>query len=60
MNGDESLKTELAKAIAECERLREENARLRLHIREDIEGGHQDVERLSSSGDVKAHTHQPL
>ena len=55
MNNDEVLKAELAKAVAECERLREENAQLRLRIGEDIEGVHQDVERLSSNGDVKAH-----
>ena len=55
MNSDEILKAELAKAVAECERLREENARLRLRIGEDLEGGHQDVERPSLSGDVKAH-----
>ena len=54
MNNDEVLKAELAKAVAECERLREENAQLRLRIGEDIEGIHQDVERPSSSGDVKA------
>ena len=55
MNSVEILKAELAKAVAECERLREENAQLRLRIGEDIEGVHQDVERLSSNGDVKAH-----
>lgn len=54
MNNDEVLKAELAKAVAECERLREENAQLRLRIGEDIEGIHQDVERPSSSGDEKA------
>jgi hypothetical protein len=30
VNSDEILKAELAKALAECERLREENAQLRL------------------------------
>lgn len=55
MNSNEILKAELAKALAECERLREENAQLRLRIGEDLEGGHQDGERLSSSIDVKAH-----
>jgi hypothetical protein len=55
VNSDEVLKAELAKAVAECERLREENARLRLRIGEDLEGGPQDVERPSSSGDIKAH-----
>ena len=55
MNSDEILKAELAKAVAECERLREENARLRLRIGEDLEGSHQDVERPSLSGEVKAH-----
>jgi hypothetical protein len=55
VNSDEILKAELAKATAECERLREENARLRLRIDEDLEDGHQDVERPSLSGDVKAH-----
>ena len=55
MSSDETLKAELAKAIAECERLREENARLRLRIGEDLEGGHQEVERPSLIGDVKAH-----
>jgi regulator of replication initiation timing len=44
VNSDEILKAELAKALAECERLREENAQLRLRIGEDLEGGHQDVE----------------
>jgi superfamily II DNA or RNA helicase len=55
VNSDEILKAELAKALAECERLREENARLRLRIGEDLEGDHQDVERPSLSVDVKAH-----
>ena len=55
MNSDEILKAELAKALAECERLREENARLRLRIGEDLEGDHQDVLRPSLSVDVKAH-----
>jgi hypothetical protein len=32
MGNDEILKTELAKAIAECELLREENARLKLRV----------------------------
>lgn len=54
MDSDGTLKAELAKAIAECERLREENARLRLRISETPEGAHQDVERLRSSGEVKA------
>lgn len=54
MNSDEILKAELAKALAECERLREENARLRLRVGEDIKGDHQDVERPSLNGDVKA------
>ena len=56
MNSVEILKAALAKAIAECERLREENARLRLRIGEDLEGDHQDVERPSLNGDVKAPT----
>ena len=34
MGSDEILKAELEQAVAECERLREENARLRLHVRE--------------------------
>ena len=55
MNSDEILKAELAKALAECERLRKENARLRLRIGEDIEGDHKDVERPSLNGDVKGH-----
>ncbi len=55
MNSDEILKAELAKAIAECERLRKENAQLRLRIGEDLEGDHQDVERPPLHGDVKAH-----
>jgi len=55
VNSDEILKAELAKALAECERLREENARLRLCIGKDLEGGHQDVERPSLNGDVRAH-----
>jgi regulator of replication initiation timing len=54
MGSDETLKAELAKAITECERLREENARLRLRIGEAPEGAHQDVERPRSSGEVKA------
>lgn len=54
MSSDETLKAELAKAIAECERLREENVRLRLRIGEAPEGAHQDVERPRSSGEVKA------
>jgi hypothetical protein len=40
----------------ECERLREENARLRLRIGEDFEGAHQDVERPSLNDDVKGHS----
>jgi hypothetical protein len=39
----------------QCERLREENARLRLRIGDDLEGDHQDVERPSLNGDVKGH-----
>ena len=54
MNSDEALKAELAKAIAECERLREENARLRLRIGKAPEGAHQDIERPRSIGEVKA------
>ena len=54
MNSDEILKAELAKALAECERLREENARLRLRVGEDLKGDDQDVERPSLNGDVKA------
>jgi len=41
VNSDEILKAELAKALAECECLREENARLRLRIGEDPGGDHQ-------------------
>ena len=55
MNSDEVLKAELAKALAECERLRKENARLRLRIGEDLEGDHLDVERPSLNGDVKVY-----
>jgi len=55
VTSDDDLKAELAKAVAECERLREENARLRLRIGEDLEGDHQDVEGPPSSGDVKTH-----
>jgi hypothetical protein len=55
VNNDEILKAELAKALAECKRLREENARLRLRIGEDLEADHQDVERPSLNDDVKAH-----
>ena len=54
MGSDETQKTELAKAIAECERLREENARLRLRIGEAPEGAHQDIERPRSRGEAKA------
>ena len=54
MNNDELLKAELAKTVAECERLREENARLRLRIGEDFEDDHQDVECPSLNGAVKA------
>jgi len=32
MGNDEILKAELEKAVAECERLREENARLRVQL----------------------------
>jgi hypothetical protein len=60
VNSDEILKAELVKAIAKCERLREENAWLRLPIGEDPEGDHQDVERPSSKGSSKGDTHQPL
>jgi hypothetical protein len=55
VNSDEILKAELAKTLAECERLREENAQLRLRIGEDLEGGHQDAEHPSLDGDVRAH-----
>jgi regulator of replication initiation timing len=55
VNSGEVLKAELAKALAECERLRKENARLRLRIGEDLEGDLQDVERPSLNRDVKAH-----
>jgi len=55
VNNDEMLKAELAKARAECERLREENARLRLRIGEDLESDHQDVELPTPSDTVKAH-----
>jgi hypothetical protein len=34
VGSDEILKAELEQAVAECERLREENARLRLRVRE--------------------------
>lgn len=54
MGSDETLKAELAKAIAECERLREENARLRLRMGEAPEGAHNDVDQPRSSGDVKS------
>jgi len=54
MGSDETLKAELAKAIAECERLREENVRLRLRIGEAPEGAHQDVDQPRSSGEVKS------
>jgi hypothetical protein len=54
VNSDEILKAELAKALAECGRLREENARLRLRVGDDLKGDHQDVERPSLNGDVKA------
>ena len=56
MGSDETLKAELAKAIAECERLREENARLRLRIGEASEGAHQDVEQPTSRDDAKANS----
>jgi len=52
VNSDEILKAELAKVLAECERLREENARLRFRVGEDLKGDHQDVERPSLNGDV--------
>ena len=55
MDSDEVLKAELAKAIAECGHLREENARLKLRIGEAPEGGHQDFEPLPPSGDGRAH-----
>jgi len=55
VNSDEILKAEFAKALAECERLREENARLKLRMGEDLESGHQDVERTTPSDEVKAH-----
>jgi hypothetical protein len=53
VNGDENLKAELAKAVAECEHLRDENARLRLRI-----GGAPDTrppspERLPSVSEEK-------
>lgn len=54
MGSDETLRAELAKAITECERLREESARLRLCIGEAPEGAHQDVERPRLSGEAKA------
>ena len=53
MNSDEILKAGLAKALAECERLREENAQLRLSIGESLEGDPQDVGRPSLNRDIK-------
>ena len=53
MNGDENLKAELAKAVAECEHLRAENARLRLRNGEFPDIGPPSPERPPSSGEEK-------
>jgi len=47
------LKTKLAKAEAECERLREENTRLRLRVGETPENRDRLPERLSPSNDER-------
>jgi len=53
VNDDESLKAELAKAVAECEHLRDENARLRLRIGEAPEIRPPSPERPPSSTEAK-------
>lgn len=52
MKSDETLKTELAKVVAECEKLRQENTRLRLRIGEapDLSGPQ---DELPSPGDER-------
>ena len=47
------LKTKLAKAEAECERLREENTRLRLRVGETPQNRDRLPERLSPSNDER-------
>src|SRR6266852_1792726 len=49
MGNDEILKAELEKAVAECERLREENARLKLRV------GQAPVTRASRAEQASAH-----
>jgi len=49
MGNDEILKVELEKAVAECERLREENARLKLRV------GQAPVTRASRAEQASAH-----
>ncbi len=51
MNSDENLKTKLARAEAECERLREENTQLRLRVGETPEDRDRLAERPSPSND---------
>ena len=53
MKSDETLKAELANAIAECEYLREENARLKLRVSEAPINRDPRPERPPSSGDEK-------
>jgi hypothetical protein len=53
VNGDENLKAALAKAVAECEHLRDENARLRLRIGEAPDIRPPSPERPPSSGEEK-------
>jgi superfamily II DNA or RNA helicase len=53
VSGDENLKAELAKAVAECEHLRHENARLRLRIGEAPDICPSSPERPPSSGEEK-------
>lgn len=53
MNIDENLKTKLARAEAECERLREENTRLRVRVGETPEDHDRLAERRSPSDHEK-------
>ena len=53
MQSDEILKAELEKAVAECERLREENARLKLRVGEAPDIREPRPERLPSDFDVE-------
>jgi hypothetical protein len=54
MDSDEILKAELKKAVAECERLREENARLRLRVNDAPVNVHPTSKQFTADHNKKA------